>query len=294
MRVTDRLIFDRAASETGKAQARAQAAVDRASSGARVVHPGDDPAASGLVVLNRARAARLDAIATTATRAADELNAADAALGQVANDVARARELATQFASAGYTDAQRADAANEVDRLLTSVVSSMNAQVGDRYVFGGTRDDAPPFGASGSYSGDAAVRTVEIAPGVRQPTSVRADVALKGSGGGVDVMGLLQGLSAALRANDQEAVQATLDPLATATTQVSSARAEAGSAMSVLDAAATASKTARDQAKAAVSSLADADVVESATELQLAERALEASLSAVTQRFKLTLLDKLS
>ncbi|HYG67297.1 MAG TPA: flagellar biosynthesis protein FlgL [Anaeromyxobacteraceae bacterium] len=293
MRVTDRLVFERAARTAGDARARAEAAVERAASGLRVVHPGDDPAASGLVVLERARAARLDAFATSAARAADELAAADVALGEVASAVVRARELASQLGSAGYDAAQRTAAATEVRGLLAGAVSSLNVKVGARYVLGGRADAAPPFAASGAWSGDDAVREVEIAPGVRQAASVRAGVAVKGTAGGVDVLATLEALAVALESNDPAAARAALDPLADATEQLSSARAEAGAAMAVLDTAVAASRAARDDARAGVADLADADVLASATELQLSQRALEAALAAVSQGFQLTLLKKL-
>ena len=73
--------------------------------------------------------------------------------------------------------------------LSQQIVQLMNTQVAGRYIFGGTKDSAPPFDASGNYVGDGNVRQIEIAPGLLQASSIRADVALKGTGGGIDVFG---------------------------------------------------------------------------------------------------------
>jgi flagellar hook-associated protein 3 FlgL len=299
MRVTDQMLFELASRYGGEARSRLERATAQTASGLRVSHPGDDPAAAGLLVGSRIAQVRLEAIASAAGRASDELAVADSALDGVSNAVVRARELAVQLVNPTYAPAQRAQAAGEVDGLLQQVVAQMNSRVGDRYVFGGNRDGSAPFDASGAYLGDTGVRQVEIAPGVLSAASVRADVALKGvdptSGTvtGADVPATLRALAAALRANDLAGVRATLDGLDRGLTQVSAARASVGDAQGAMDTAVTASKAARDDERARASKLGDVDIVESATELSLAQRALEASLSATAQGFRLTLLDYL-
>ncbi|ACG73739.1 flagellar hook-associated protein 3 [Anaeromyxobacter sp. K] len=293
MRVTDRMTFDRAALEGGQARARLDRAVAQAASGVRVVHPGDDPGAAARIATERVKVQRMDAIATATARASDELAAVDAALGEVANGLARAQELATMFASAPYDAAQRAGGAREVRGILASAVASLGVKVGNRYLLGGFRDGAPPFDAGGAYQGDGGVREVEIAPGVRQPAGIRADVAIAGAGGGVDVLATLGALAAALEANDPEAVRATLSPLARGTDQLASGRGAAGAAMATLDAATRAGEAARDAARIAIGKLADADPIAAASELALAQRALDAALTATAKGFQLTLLDRL-
>jgi flagellar hook-associated protein 3 FlgL len=293
MRVTDRLLFDRATRDTARARSDAELAISRASSGLRLQRAKDDPGAAGQVVLDRARADRLEAIAATAARASDELVSADGALGAVTTAVARARELAVQLSSGTYGAAERAGAAAEVRNLLSGAIASLNAEAGGRYVLGGNLDGAPPFDAAGNYGGDAAVRQVEIAPGVLSASSVRADVAVKGAGGGVDVLATLSALATALAANDLTGIRAALDPLTQGTAQLARARAEAGNAMSTLDAAVAAGRAGRDEATAAAARLTDMDVVQAASDLARSQRALDAALTATAQGWKLTLLDKL-
>jgi len=293
MRVTDRMLYDRASRDGGAARTRLETAIARASTGQRLVHPGDDPAGAGLATLHLAAADRADAILASAQQAGDELAAVDSAFNDVTNGLARARELAVQFASAGYTAAQRAAAAGEAQSLIAQMVASLNTRVGNRYVMGGTLDGTPPFDAAGNYSGDASVRQVEVAPGVLQDASVRADVALKGVGGGVDVLATLGQLVTALQANDQAGVQATLAGLSAGTDQVAVARSQTGNAMAAFDVAAEVNRTARDDATSRSATLTDADIIEANSALALAQRALEASLTATASGFKLTLLNYL-
>jgi flagellar hook-associated protein 3 FlgL len=100
--------------------------------------------------------------------------------------------------------------------------------------------------------------------------------------------------AAALRANDAGAVRATLTGLDQGLTQVGAARAAVGDAQNAMDTAVTAGRVARDDERARASRLGEADIVEAATELSLAQRALEASLTATAQGFRLTLLDYLT
>jgi flagellar hook-associated protein 3 FlgL len=293
MRVTERMRYDQATRDTGRAREAAESAIARASTGVRVARAKDDPGAAGLVALDRARSERLEAIASTAARASDELSAVDGALDTVNNAITRARELAVQLSNSTYSAGERAGAAGEVRGLLATAVGALNAQVGGRYVLAGNLDGTAPFDAAGAYSGDAAVRQLEIAPGVLQGASVRADVAVKGAGGGVDVLQALADLATALASNDATQIRAALDPLAQGTAQLSRARAEVGTAMATLDAAVVASRAGRDEATAAASRLADADPIVAATELSRTQAALDASLTAVAKGFQLSLLDKL-
>ncbi len=293
MRVTDRMLYDRATNDGNAARSRLEKAAGVASTGARLVHPGDDPAGAAQVTLFQASAARAKAVADAAGKASDELAIADAALGDVANLLSRAREIAVQFGSAGYDAAARATAGNEVQSLIDGMVASLNTKVGNRWLFGGTADSAAPFTAAGTYAGNGAVRRVEVAPGVWQDASLRADVALAGVGGGVNVLGTLAALRAALAANDQAATSATLPSIATGTDQVSNLRGQAGIAMNAFDTAVTVNLRAQDDATVLSARLTDADVIQANTELALARQALEATLTATSSSFKLTLLNYL-
>lgn len=308
MRVSDQMIYDRAQVDGGAARSRLDEATARASTGVRVVHPGDDPAAAGLVTAERIKQQRLEAIASSAGRASDEIAAVDGALAGISTALARASELAVQLGSDPYSAAERAAGAKEVQGLLASILGDLNVKVGNRYVFGGTADASPPFAGlvldgagnvdaalTGVYAGDANVRQVEIAPGVYQDASVRADVAVRGAGGppAVDAVATLAALANALAANDKAGAAAAQAGLDRAITQLSTARGQAGAIMNALDTAVAANETARDDAEKRISTLADVDVIQAASELALAQHALEAALTATAQSFKLSLLGKL-
>jgi flagellar hook-associated protein 3 FlgL len=293
MRITEGMIFDQGMAGIQAARAREELAVAQTSSGARVVLPGDDPGAAGQIVLHRLTAGRIKGIQQAVGRASDELGSADSALDNLSNIVANAQQLAVQLSNGTYSANERTGGASQVQGLLQEAVGLLNTQVGNRYIFGGNRDGTPPFDVTGAYSGDAGVRQVEIAPGVLQNASVRADMMIKGVGGGVDVLGTLQTLQAALTANDPAAVSATLGALATSVNQIALARAQVGSAMNVFASAGQAASTAATAETATISGLADADAINSASELAQSQTALDAALTATAKSFSLSLVDKL-
>jgi flagellar hook-associated protein 3 FlgL len=295
MRVTERLIFDRASRNTASAREAAQQAQDAASTGLRVNHPGDDPAASGLITQFRMSSDRLAAISGGAAAASDELAAADGALDTVATALSRARQLAVQFANAGYSQQQAAGGAEEVEALFKQIVSSLNTQYGNRYIFGGSSDDAPPFLASGEYVGDDRARQLEIAPGVLEQSNVLVGAM------GTDptdptagtTLNVLESLRVALTNNDTAAIAAALDGLDDGIEFVSLARSQAGASMHAFDTAVSVAKTMADNDTVRAGALSDVDFIESAVRLQATQTALQASLSVTAQSFKLSLLNYL-
>jgi len=293
MRVTDKMIFQNAAANAAKSRDRAQTAMEQVSTGMRVVHPGDDPTVAAMMVRGQQTVDRMNAISQNASRAGDEVDAADSALQSLGDVLARARELAVQMGNDSYSATDRAGAATEIDGLVQQAVTLMNTNVNGRYIFGGNQDQTAPFDTSGNYNGDTAVRQVEVAPGVLEDSSVRADVAVKGVGGGVDIFATLQSLSTALKTNNGDAIRGSLTDLTTSTTQVTTTLAHVGAMGDAFATAQTLAKSTSDATTKNVANQSEADVIESSSQLALANSALNATLTAAAQSFNLSLVNKL-
>jgi len=293
MRVTDRMMFDNANINITNGRNRVQVAMQEASSGMRVTHPGDDPASAGLIVRSRQVLARLEAIGANAIRTNDELSIADNTLQNMGNVVTRVRELTVQMGNDSYSATDRLNAGVEVDALTRQVVMLMNTDVNGRYLFAGTNDGSPPFDAAGNYTGDTNVRQIEVAPGLLENASVRGDVAVKGAGGGVDLFAILQTLKTALNANDGAGIRGALPQLDTATRQVTDALASVGSMMNSFDVARALADAGHDDATKSMAHEQEVDTFESATKLALANHALEVALTASANGFRMSLMNKL-
>lgn len=293
MRVSDTYMFDLANSRLMRSRAESTIASDRVSSGKRVEAPWDDSAAAGLITRFAQDRSRQDAMMTAADRASEELGVVDGAFDQVLTSLTRASELAVQLSNDTYSAADRQNASAEVQQLFQSVLGQINMRYGDRYVFGGMRDNAPPFDPAGTYLGDANTRRVEIAPGILQDASVRADIAFKGAGGGVDVLTAISSFATALTTNDTTGIRTAIRALADGTQQITASRSRAGAMMNVFDLASSTARINRDSATEGRSKLEDVDIIEASTRFAAAEQALQASMSASAKSFKLTLLDVL-
>jgi flagellar hook-associated protein 3 FlgL len=293
MRVSDQALFNLANQRIMRNRADDAKAGDQVSTGKRIQHPWDDPGDAGMMVRHQQEAGRHGGILTAASHAADELRTVDGAMDQVTTSLTRAKELAVQLANDTYNGGDRLGGAAEVQQLFQAVVSQLNLRFGERYLFGGMQDGAPPFDAAGNYLGDANVRQVEIAPGVMQDASTRADVALKGTAGGVDVLASLQRFVTALSTNDTTGIRTAVGELDDGIVQVSRERSRVGAMMNVFDVASSMARQNRDAASDARGALEDIDIFEASTRLAATQRALEASMSAAAQQFRLSLLDKL-
>jgi len=293
MRVTNRMSFDQAQAQMMAARDRALKAQQQVTSGKRVDHPGDDPAAAGVMVSQGIAIQRLDTIDKTTSSAQGEVQTADGALQSVSTLLARAQQLAVQLGSDSYSAAERSAGAQEINSISSQIVQLMNTQVAGRYIFGGAKDSAPPFDASGNYLGDSNVRQIEIAPGLLQAASVRADVAIKGTGGGIDVFGALATVSTALANNDGATVRGAIAGLDTSTDQVSAALTSAGGILSAFESAQQIGGVARDSAQKVLSAQSEADVFEATSNLTMAQQSLQAALAVTAQSFGVTLLNYL-
>jgi flagellar hook-associated protein 3 FlgL len=294
MRVTETMIYQQSIERANAALVKVGKAQSQLSSGLRVQTPADDPQAAGLLIRHKFDQTQIAAIQNGAQSAANELNTADSALGNVSTALARAQVLATQLGNDTYSANDRAAAATEIDGLFKQVVGSLNTRLGDRYIFGGFVDNQPPFTAAGAYQGDAGMRQVQAAPGVYEDASVRADVAAKGVGGGVDILQTLTDLSSALRANDGAAIRGSIASLQTGSDQISTAQSQAGTSVNIFTSAvSTCTQQNTDEAKI-ISQLGDADVMDASTQLSLAQYALNATLTAASQTLNLSLVTLLS
>jgi flagellar hook-associated protein 3 FlgL len=294
MRVTEKMIFENSVAQTATSRLNLETAQNEVSSGTRVQHPGDDPVAAALSVGHAVDKARFKAVGQDAQRAADELNAADTALEGLSTVTSRAMEIATQFGNDTYSATDRATAAVEVNGLFDQAVSLLNTTYGGRYVFGGYKDNTPPFQADGTYVGDDKIRTVEVAPGLYQTASLDANNIVKGANGGADLMKTLGDLSTALKSNDGVGIRTALDTVNQCVTQIAAGRTQAGMAVDAFQSAVSTANSAVSDETVKIGKLLDADIIDASTRLASAQYALNATLTAAAKTLNMSLVDKLS
>lgn len=283
MRITDNLRVLAQLRTQAATSERVSNASRRASAGARVVRPSDDPVAYATVVRRDGALSTMTSRARTARQASDELAIAERALDASTSVLDEVRSIAVNGANGTLSAADRANLALRVDALREQLLELANTRGANGYAFGGTRTNAPPFDAAGNFLGNDGVTVVPVADGVAPRGNVsgaRAFTAL----GGRDVFADVAGLAAALRAGDVVQIRASLDDVGKCYEQVVEIQVEAGLSMDQLQATADVV----DQAAVSVASSraratgAD-DPAALYTELQSASSAFERSLE-VTRR----------
>jgi flagellin-like hook-associated protein FlgL len=168
---------------------------------------------------------------------------------------------------------QPAAVAGAVAGIRAEVLAAANTRGPDgTYVLSGSQS-AVPFTAAGAYVGDSVSQQIETGEGLRTTVSVTGTVLTAANG--VDVLGVLDGLTAALQSNAVPGVQQAIGDLNTAIGQVSQARGAAGQDMTALDSAETARQGLEQRLAEIHSRTVETDPIAGAAALQRAQQALD-------------------
>lgn len=282
MRISDAQLYDLTRRSLSRAKQDLSVAQEQASTGVRVAKPSDDPTAAAAARRERNTQRLAESGQRGAELATVYLEGADEAIGEMQDLLSRAKELAM----VGSTDTMDVDSMRaqqtEVLELKRQLVLAGNTKVAGSYIFGGFKDDVPPFDAQGVYTGDDTPRTIEVLPGVRVASSTQISSAV-GVGGGVDVFQALDSLAAALGAGDRDAVRATLSDLTTSEKQLIDARTQVGSTMDGIAVARSVSERYKTQAQIERGRLVDADEISAISDLMQAKSALDAAIASASK-----------
>lgn len=127
---------------------------------------------------------------------------------------------------------------------------------------------------------------------LRQPTSIDASSEYASrSRGGVNLFAVIRNLEIALRTNDKELVQDSLESVDSALSQVVMARAQVGSRSMSLDNVLQTLEKAKVDNRIQISSLEDADVFQTISDMNKTESTLQATLQTSGKLIQPSLLD---
>lgn len=153
-------------------------AQQRVATGKRIGTPSDAPGDVARLLALKRNAREIEQFGANAAEGKAFANSAASALQKVSELLGEAQEKAV----AGLNDANpdRTAIASALEGILNEVTSLANARLGDRYLFGGTVTDRPPFtverdGAGqirSIYRGNDEVFSAEVGPGLTQALNV--------------------------------------------------------------------------------------------------------------------------
>jgi flagellar hook-associated protein 3 FlgL len=121
-------------------------AQQRLTSGLRVLHASDDPTAAARAERARALMQRSDSTQRAVDASRNSMTLTESALADAGELMQQARELVMAAGNASYSDAERADVANQIAEIRKQLMGVANRGDGSGgYVFSGQGAGRPPF-----------------------------------------------------------------------------------------------------------------------------------------------------
>jgi flagellar hook-associated protein 3 FlgL len=237
MRVTDNARLLGVLRNNTIATNRLTTASRRASAGAKVSKPSDDPVAYTTSVRRGSTMANMASRSRTARSAADELTVAQGALDSATELLAQAKSLAVQGANETLSASDRNALALQVSGIHDQLLDLANTRGAGGYVFAGSRTDTAPFDAAGTFTGNDNVMRVPVSDGVSPRMNVSGAKAFTGVGG-TDVFAQLNALSTALSTNDLVGIRSAIGTVQQGYDQVVAVQVDAGLSIERLQSAA--------------------------------------------------------
>ena len=130
-----------------------QTAMNQLSSGKRVTLPSDDALSFAQNIQSLAASAQVDSYQKNADAVLSQAQMSDSALSSVVTSLTQAISLGTEGGNSTTTSAQRLGLAQQVQGLLSDVVSQANLTNNGVALFGGTSGTATPFVPNASADG---------------------------------------------------------------------------------------------------------------------------------------------
>lgn len=257
---------------------------ERISSGKRINRPSDDPSGAEMVLKLRTSQAEIEQFKRSAGSVSQKLTAADDTLSSYENVLDRVKTLMAQGLSDTTTQAAKNALATEIQALRERILSTANTKNGDEYLFGGTRQNAPPFNPANATPASTPTNPqhVQIEPGANAIASgVTADTVFADATS--TIFADLDAAVSALRgtgnaANDRATLENTMSRLKIYSDAASLAHAKIGANMNITE-------IAQDRLGSDFLSLDERandiegdDFAETALKLAEAQRSLDATL----------------
>ncbi|NJM51898.1 MAG: flagellar hook-associated protein FlgL [Blastocatellia bacterium] len=118
---------------------------EQIASGKRINRPSDDPNGAEAIIKLKTSQKEIEQFERAAQTAQQKLTAADDTLNSYENLLQRVRTLVTQGLSDTATQTAKNALATEIETLRGRILNTANTNYNGEYLFGGTRQNAPPF-----------------------------------------------------------------------------------------------------------------------------------------------------
>lgn len=145
MRITENTNYNNFLYNLGNNQASLQATMQKLSSQKEVSKPSDNPLVASQVMALSSSLTQNTTYANTIKDAINLSQTQDSALSGLSEQMLRVRTLVQASANGAYGPDELRANKTELTSVMASVIDSLNADYGGRYVFAGTKIDKAPF-----------------------------------------------------------------------------------------------------------------------------------------------------
>ena len=247
------------------------------SSGKKLNELHDSPAGSAELLSLTDLASEIDQFRSSAGTVLYYLQTADSVLNEVHNLITSVYAKGSQAANGTVGEDARAALATEIRSLRDQILSLANTQTKGRYIFAGSMVASAPFeitGDSVSYQGNADINSIFVDQGTQVQPGVSGSEAFNSA------FAAIESLLSAVDANDVSAIQASLGQFAAALSGLGQARGKIGANLNLLQSVQTRLDVRETSLKEHRSRIEDADMASAVIQLNQAQTALQAALSA--------------
>ena len=302
MKISTTLFFSNATSQISNVQSELAKTQEQLSTGQQIVKPSDSPDKAALVTRLQSELARQASYQDTLKSVNTRLQSQETALKSTSDVLTRMKELAVQAANDTLSVADRDTISQELSSLRDQALSLANTQdANGNYLFSGSRVGQPAFSADATghivYQGDQSRMKVAVGdsrrmnlnmPGTDAYTKVVRD---DGKGGkvGVGFFQAIDDLSAAVKSSDHTNIQRGISELDTMQQGVSTATAQVGDDMNVIDMQNSVLDEVVLRLKTTQSDVQDLDYTSAVTKMSKDQLALEAAQSSFAKISQLNL-----
>lgn len=288
-RVTDSFSSANTGARINKQQNLLSVLQERLSSGKRINRPSDDPSGAEIVLKLRTSQTEIEQFSRNAAASNHKLTAADDTLSSYANVLDRLKTLVTQGLSDTTTQPARVALAAEIQTLRDRVLNTANSKYGEDYIFGGTRQNAPPFDPTTSIPANSPTNPqyVQIEPGTNAiAVGVTAETVFADSTS--NIFTDLDAAIAALRgtgnpATDRTTLQNTVSRLKVYSDSAAVAQAKIGANTNITEIAQSRLSGDLLSLDQRANDIEGADFADTVVKLTAAQNALEATLQVAAK-----------
>jgi flagellar hook-associated protein 3 FlgL len=290
-RVTETSMTTRALADLQRTMARGQKLQGQISSGKQLSRPSDSPTGTVTSLQLRGEVRATQQYSRNADDGLGWLGTIQDRLQDASTQVIRVRDLTVQGLSTANNEESKEALATEIDNIKASLINEANVKYMGRPVFGGTTTGDVSYDDTGVYKGDSAQTTRTVGPNAKVRIEATGPEAFGAEGSNTQLFSVLDSISAAIRSNDPNKLNAGLQNLDSAHDLLKSTLSDVGARYNRV----TQMKQSADDHLLSVSSqlsdIEDVDLPKAIMELQIQQTSYQAALAATAKVIQPSLID---